>query len=72
MVFKTRKREGAYLKEKEQNSGTAQRKEGKIKLKQKLKGKKYLWTEKQLSVILIYVELKIQSEIFPSWGSDEP
>lgn len=50
---------------------TEKRRQDKIKAEAK-REKKYLWTEKQLSVTLIYVELKIQSEIFPSWGSDEP
>lgn len=48
---------------------TKKRRQDKIKAEAK-KGEKNLWTEKQLPVTLLCVELKIQSEIFPSWGSD--
>lgn len=60
VVFKTRQREGTFLKEKEPNSGSPK---GKKKAGQNKSGN-ILWTEKQVSATLLHVELKMQSEIF--------
>lgn len=62
VIFKTRQREGTFLKEKEPNSGNFQKKRRQDKIK--AEAKRILWTEKQVSITLLCVELKMQNEIF--------
>lgn len=65
------KTEGRNISE---GKGTKFRKFQKKRRQDKIKAeaKIILWTEKQVSITLLCVELKMQNEIFPSWGCNEP